>query len=258
MGAAHSITSRRAGYNAGRENAGHFRAWRHNSLVASRDYSDVTLVIIAVLAGAVAGFARGGGLARLATLRPVRSRLVLTGLGGYAAGVMLALLWEPALAFFASLAMLIWAFYAWLNRSIQGAILISAGLAANALVLLINGAIPVSEQATERAGADLTEAVEAQLNEPAGQDATLAWLGKSVPIAFPPRPEVVSPGDLAIAAGFAVAVCMGMTGRRRTLPPAPAADGDRPEANDWSDAEDWSDADDGFEPAPLETPTSTR
>lgn len=185
----------------------------------------MTLVIIAVLVGAVAGLARGGGLARVATLRPVRSRLLLTGLGGYAVGVMLALLWSPALAFFAALAMLIWAFYAWLNRSIQGALLIAAGLAANALVLLVNGAIPVSEQAAERAGADLAEAVSPQLNETAGQDSNLVWLGKSVPIAFPPRPEVVSPGDLAIAAGFAVVVCMGMTGRRREWhSPPPAED----------------------------------
>jgi hypothetical protein len=206
----------------------------------------VTLVIIAVLAGAIAGFARGGGLARLATLHPVRSRLLLTGLGAYAVGVMLALLWAPALAIFASLAMLVWAFYAWINRSIQGALLISTGLAANALVLLINGAVPVSEQAADRAGVDLAEAVSPQLNEPAAQDANLAWLGESVPIAFPPRPEVVSPGDLAIAAGFAVLVGMGMTGRRRDLPSSTTA---------FEDAWFVDEADD---PELLEAPASAR
>lgn len=249
VGAAHSITSERAGDNAGCENAGHFRAWRHNSRVVSRDYDDVTLVVIAILAGTVAGFARGGGLARLITLRPVRNRLLLTGLGGYAVGVMLALLWQPALAFFASLAMLIWAFYAWINRSVQGAVLISAGLAANALVLLINGATPVSQEAAGRAGAAFPEAIEPQLNEQAGEDSNLAWLGKSIPIAFPPRPEVVSPGDLAIAAGFAVVVCMGMTGRRRKPPQAPADD-------EWSDADQWSDTEQMTEPEPLDTPAT--
>lgn len=206
----------------------------------------MTLVIIALFAGAVAGFARGGGLARIATVRPVRSRLLLTGLGAYAVGVMLALLWAPALAGFASLAMLIWAFYAWLNRSIHGAPLIAAGLAANALVLLINGATPVSEDAAERAGADFTEAVSPQLNEPAGQDSHLAWLGKSVPIAFPPRPEVVSPGDLAIAAGLAVAVCMGMTGRRRELPAAIDVD------------DEWYDEDDVPDYESLDAPAAAR
>lgn len=206
----------------------------------------MTLVIIALLAGTVAGFARGGGLARLVTLRPVRSRLLLTGLGGYAVGVMLALVWAPALGFFAALAMLVWAFYAWLNRSIQGAPLIAAGLVANAFVLLINGATPVSEDAAERAGADLTEAISPQLNEPAGPDSNLAWLGKSVPIAFPPRPEVVSPGDLAIAAGLAVAVCMGMTGRRRKLPPTTAID------------DEWFDTDDASELEPLDAPMASR
>lgn len=198
----------------------------------------MTLVVIALLAGAVAGLARGGGFARLATLRPVRNRLLLTGLGGYAVGVMLALLWEPLLALFASLAMLVWAFYAWLNRSIHGAMLISAGLVANALVLLINGVTPVSEEAADRAGADPAEATEPQLSELAGKDTNLAWLGKSVPIAFPPRPEVVSPGDLAIAAGFAVAVCMGMTGRRRRPPPAPVAE--QTDADEWPDLADIS------------------
>lgn len=197
----------------------------------------MTLVIIAVLAGAVAGFARGGGLVRLVAVRPVRSRLLLTGLGAYAVGVMVALLWAPALAIFASVAMLLWAFYAWLNRSIQGAPLIAAGLVSNALVLLINGATPVSEDAAERAGADLAEAVAPQLSEPAGQDSRLPWLGKSIPIAFPPRPEVVSPGDLAIAAGFAVAVCMGMTGRRRELPPTMDVDDEWYEEDDMSDSE---------------------
>jgi len=180
----------------------------------------VTLVIIALLAGAATGIARGGGLARLAALRPVRNRLVLTGLGVYAAGVMLAWLWSPAMALFAGLAMLVWAFYAWLNRSVQGALLIAAGLAANALVLILNGAVPVSPDAVSRAGADLTEALSAELNEPADAESHFAWLGKSVPIAFPPRPEVVSPGDLAVAAGLAVVVCMGLTERRRGLPRA--------------------------------------
>lgn len=178
----------------------------------------MTLVIIALLTGAVIGFARGGGLARLAALRPVRNRLVLTGLGVYAGGVMLAWLWSPALAVFAGLAMLVWAFYAWLNRPIQGALLIATGFVANALVLILNGAIPVSLDAVARAGADVTEALSAELNEPADAGTTLAWLGKSVPVAFPPRPEVVSPGDLAIAAGLAVVVCLGLTERRRELP----------------------------------------
>jgi hypothetical protein len=184
----------------------------------------VTLAVIALLAGVAVGYARGGSLGRLATLRPTRNRLLVTGVGLYVVGVLLSWAWNPALAIFAGLALIAWAFYAWVNRAIHGAALIAAGLAANALVLLVNGAIPVSTEAAARAGADPVAVSTADNHQPADDDAALAWLGKSIPVAFPPRPEVVSPGDLAVAAGLAVAVSMGLTGRREIRPKDRAPD----------------------------------
>jgi hypothetical protein len=174
----------------------------------------MTLAVIALAAGLLIGYARGGGLVRLTTLRPVRNRLVLTGVGLYVIGVLFGWMWEPALALFAGLALIVWGFYAWLNRAIHGAALVGVGLAANAVVLLVNGAIPVSADAATRAGADPIAAVSADNHEATDPDTRLAWLGKTIPVAFPPRPEVVSPGDVAVAAGLAVALCMGLTGRR--------------------------------------------
>jgi hypothetical protein len=89
-------------------------------------------VVIALVAGAAIGYARGGSLARLGTLRPTRNRLLLTGVGLHVVGVLLGWIWEPAFAMFAGLSLVIWAFYAWVNRTIHGAALIAAGLAAKA------------------------------------------------------------------------------------------------------------------------------
>jgi hypothetical protein len=196
----------------------------------------MTLALLALAAGVVAGYARGGGLARLATLRPQRNRLLVTAFGLHALGVLGGWLWEPLLPTLVGLSGLLLAYYAWVNRAIHGAALIAVGLAANALVLLANGAMPVSESAATRAGADPGTVLAAGDHEPAADDTRFAWLGKVVPVAFPPRPEVVSPGDVSIAAGVAVLVGMGLTGRR-----APAR---------WEDERDEAasgELDDGYE-----------
>jgi hypothetical protein len=105
-----------------------------------------------------------------------------------------------------------------MNRAIHGAALIAAGLAANAVVMLANGAMPVSESAAARAGADPAIVMATGDHESITSDTRVPWLGKVVPVAFPPRPEVVSPGDVAVAAGIAVLIGMGLTGRREPVP----------------------------------------
>jgi hypothetical protein len=144
----------------------------------------MTLALLAIGAGVMVGYARGGGLTRLITLRPRRNRLLVTAIGLHALGVL------------------------------PGTILIALGLAANAAVLLVNGAMPVSETAAGRAGADQAAILASGDHEPEGSHTRLAWLGKVVPVAFPPRPEVVTPGDVSVAAGIAVLLGMGLTGRR--------------------------------------------
>ena len=173
-------------------------------------------MLLAVAGGVVIGFARGGGLAGIVQLPLRRHRLLLTALGLYVLGVLAGAAWEPLLSMLAGLAWLTFAYYAWVNRQVHGAALVAAGLAANGLVLLLNGAVPVSLFAASHAGADPEALVEPADHEPSGPDTLLPWLGKTVPVAFPPRPEVVSPGDVAVAAGLALVVGMGMT--RATRP----------------------------------------
>lgn len=167
-------------------------------------------MLLALAGGLAIGFARGGGLAGIAQLPLRRQRLLVTALGIYVVGVLCGWLWDPALAVLAGLAWLTVAFYAWVNRHVQGATLVAAGLAANGLVLLLNGAVPVSPSAATHAGADPAALVAAPGHEPSAANTLLPWMGKTVPVAFPPRPEVVSPGDVAVAAGLALVVGLGM------------------------------------------------
>ncbi|WP_053203264.1 DUF5317 domain-containing protein [Jiangella muralis] len=176
----------------------------------------MALLLLALAAGLAAGYARGGRLRRLGERPPVRSRLILTALGAYAVGVAGSWVWEPLLPAMTALCWCTLAFYAWLNRSYHGARLIALGLAANGLVILLNGGMPVSAPAQQRAGVETTvaERPDEGVVTLAGDDTRLPWLGKAIPVAFPPRPEAVSPGDLAVAAGVAAALATAMTGRR--------------------------------------------
>lgn len=185
--------------------------------VRQDDDDGVTLVLLSLAAGVAIGYARGGSLAGLSRLPLRRNRLLLTALSLSVLAVLCGWLWEPLLGVLSALSWLTVAFYAWVNRAVPGAALVAVGLAANGLVLLLNGAVPVSADAATRAGAEPIAVVGPAGREPMGPDTLLPWLGKTVPVAFPPRPEVVSPGDVALAAGLAVIAGLGMTrtsGRR--------------------------------------------
>src|SRR5690606_17846362 len=133
------------------------------------------------------------------------------------------------------------------SSDLEGAALVAAGLLANAAVMFANGAVPVSTDAAVRAGAEPAAVAAAGNNIAAGPDTRLPWLGKIIPVAFPPRPEVVSPGDIAIAAGLAAAVSTGLTGRRRE-PSHPADtihEEIQPVADDDDEQRDDDDTDSG-------------
>ena len=189
---------------------------------SSRDDVAVALVLLALAGGVSVGFGRGGGLAGIFQLPLRRHRLLLTALGLYVLGVLGGWAWEPLLSILAALAWLTTALYAWVNRRVSGAAMVAAGLAANGLVLLLNGAVPVSHSAASDAGADPAAVIETAGHERSGPDTLLPWLGKTVPVAFPPHPEVVSPGDVAVAAGLSVMVCLGMVHTVRRAVPSPA------------------------------------
>lgn len=188
----------------------------------------MALLLLALAAGLAAGYARGGRLHRLGDRPPVRSRLILTALGAYALGVAGSWVWEPLLPVMTALCWFTLGFYAWLNRSYFGASLIALGLAANGLVILLNGGMPVSTSAEQRAGVEttVTERPDEGVVTVAGDDSRLPWLGKTIPVAFPPLPGAVSPGDVAVAAGVAAALATALTGRR-TAPAAERAEAPR-------------------------------
>jgi hypothetical protein len=193
----------------------------------------MSLVVVTMLVAVAIGWARGGSLDRLGAL-PLRSRRLLvlafaaqlagTVVGGPFHPVGLALSGALVVAFLLR------------NRGVRGTGLIALGLLANAVVVLANGAMPVSVHAAGRAGVT-TQPILAgadRRHEIADERTRLPWLGDVVPLPMPVRPEVVSPGDVLVAAGAAQLVVVGMgrgwtlrgrqQGRpRRALPPLPAA-----------------------------------
>jgi hypothetical protein len=193
----------------------------------------VSLVVVVLAVALALGWARGGSLERLGAL-PLRSRRLVVGallaqlLGSVVGGpfypVGLALSAGLVVGFLAR------------NRGIRGTGLVALGLLANALVVGLNGAMPVSADAAGRAGVgvqDLLTGADAR-HEPAGRGTRLRWLGDVVPVPLPLRPEVVSAGDVLVAAGLGQLVALGMVGAgatdragrpqgrpRRALPPLP-------------------------------------
>jgi len=181
----------------------------------------MSLLVLALLAALVVGWVSSGSLDRLGRL-PLRSRrlVVLAFLAQLVGTVVGGPLHPVGLAASAGLVV---AFLA-RNRSIRGTGLIALGLLANALVVGANGAMPVSLHAAARAGVAVEDLAAGARHEVADRGTRLPWLGDVVPVAFPPRPEVVSPGDVLVTAGAAQLVVVGMT-RRAPRPPAarPAA-----------------------------------
>lgn len=201
----------------------------------------VVLVVLALTAGLAIGYARHGRLRHLADPPPVRNRLLLTALGLHVLAVFASWAWEPALAVLSGLSWIVIAFYAWVNRWMPGTRLVALGLSANALVLILNGAVPVSVDALARAGAstsDTDAGFATQPTEHSDESTRAAALGKTIPVAFPPHPEVVSPGDVAVAAGLATVLATGMTGRRPAVVPAARR---RSRYDDYLDGDDTPD-----------------
>jgi hypothetical protein len=186
----------------------------------------VALVVVVLLVALLVGRLAGGTLARLGAL-PVRSRrLVVLALAAQLLGVVVGGPVHPVgLAVSAGLVV---AFLA-RNRGLRGTGLVALGLLANALVVGVNGAMPVSVEAAGRAGVG-TSALLAGADprhEPTGPDTRLPWLGDVVPVPLPAVPLVVSPGDVLVAAGIGQLVVAGMLRPRPVPRLAPTASGQR-------------------------------
>lgn len=178
--------------------------------------------LLAAVVGALAGLVRRPlgahlaapvvrvpALALVAVVLQVAPAVVAPGLAGRGLGLSLALLCAFAL----------------LNRHLVGACVLATGLAANAAVVLLNGAMPVRAAALVRAGAvapaDLATADLGAGRRFARHGDVLGWLGDVVPLGA--LDVVVSLGDLVVLAGIGALVCdlvRQARGRRRLARPA--------------------------------------
>jgi hypothetical protein len=171
----------------------------------------VSLVLVVLAVALAVGWARGGSLDRLGAL-PLRSRRLV--LGAFAAQLLGTVIGGPFYPIgLAASAGLVVAFLV-RNRGVRGTGLVALGLLANALVVGANGAMPVSAYAAGRAGVgvqDLLTGADPR-HSLAGPDTRLGRLGDVVPVPLPLRPEVVSAGDVLVAAGLGQLVALGMVG----------------------------------------------
>ena len=177
----------------------------------------MSLVLVVLLCAVLVGRVCGGSVDRLGALDLRRRRLVAAALAVQALGAVVGGPLYPA--GLAGSAALVTAFLV-VNRGVRGTGLVALGLGANALVVALNGAMPVSATAAARAEIALDD-VAAGLDsrhELADGSTRLPLLGDVVPVLLPLRPEVVSPGDVLVASGLGQLVVVGMLGGRSRVP----------------------------------------
>jgi hypothetical protein len=176
----------------------------------------VLFALVVLLGALVLGWARGGSLDRLGHLplrwkRLVVAALLLQLLGGLSGG------WRYPAGL--ALSALLVAVFLVLNRGVRGTGLVAAGLLLNALVVGLNGAMPVSGDAMGRARLSTQDILSGAdpRHELLGPDTRLGLISDRIPVYLPGHAEIVSAGDVMVAAGLAelVVVGMGHVPRRR-------------------------------------------
>lgn len=177
------------------------------------DTTEVLFAVVVLACALVLGHLSGGRLGHLGHLDLRYGVLVvlavLVQLGGGLAG-------GSAYRLGLLVSVLLVAVFLGFNRSVPGVGLVALGLLANALVVGANGAMPVSAWASGQARVSTQDLVGGTdpRHELATSSTLLRPLGDVIPVLLPVRAEVVSPGDVLIAAGLAQLVVVGM--RRRT------------------------------------------
>jgi hypothetical protein len=163
----------------------------------------ILVLVVAVLAVGVAVAAGGDRLVRL-RVRAVRLLVIAAALqlliGTVASG------WPVVRVATMLLSALFVALFLGANWQVAGVPLVAAGLLLNGVVVALNFAMPVSTTAAARAGLAPAELRlgDDPFHEGAGPHTRLANLGDTIPVALPWRPQVVSPGDVLVAAGVAL------------------------------------------------------
>ena len=168
----------------------------------------MALVTIALVLAAALGVALGGRPSALA-------RVPLAGWGLLAAaaccqvgGSLLARAQDSSSAYEVGSIAAVLLLVAFLvrNSALPGVPLVALGLLLNVVAVAANGAMPVSQWAAERTGVDLSH-IAAGLDarhKVADASTTLRPLTDVVPVPVPGFREVLSPGDVLVAAGLAL------------------------------------------------------
>ncbi|HET6817730.1 MAG TPA: DUF5317 family protein [Mycobacteriales bacterium] len=178
------------------------------------------LTIVVLVGAVVVGYALNGTWAGLTTLRLRWRRLVVAAVvaqtGGAALGVLGVTDARHGYVLGLAASALCAAAFCALNLHVPGVPLVTLGLVANALVVTLNGAMPVSIVAALRAGVPITDIAAGYdaRHDIAGAGTQWRTLGDVIPLPLPLRPEVVSPGDVLVASGLGELVVMGMLRRR--------------------------------------------
>jgi hypothetical protein len=168
----------------------------------------ILVLVVAVLAVVVAA---GAGGDRLAGLRVRAVRLLVVAAGLQLVTAMVAPGSAAMRGLTVTLSALLVALFLRRNWQVAGVPLVAAGLLLNGVVVAVNLAMPVSVTAAAQAG--LTPGSlhlrDDPFHERAGPRTRLADLGDTIPVALPWRPQVVSPGDVLVAAGVALLLVTG-------------------------------------------------
>ncbi len=170
------------------------------------------LVTVVLLAALGLGWAFGGRLDRLGRLPLQGARLVVAAFVAQLAG---ALLGGAAYPVGLAVSVLLVGVFLTRNRGIRGTGLLALGLLGNAVVVGVNGAMPVSRAAAERAGVSTQDIASGRdpRHELADGRTRLRAGGDVIAVPLPLRPQVVSPGDVLVAAGLGQLVVVGMGAR---------------------------------------------
>ena len=186
------------------------------------------VVVLSVLA-VLAALSRGGSLEALSTTKMRWAWLLIVGLIVQSGLALWAPSWiEGSVALLVlvlgNLAIVL--FIAG-NRKLPGMLLADIGVALNLLVIVLNGAMPVSASAARVAGIKGAARAAGISHELMGDETVLPWLADVIPVPY--AGEVWSAGDILLATGIARLVyartASSDTGNGERPSPAPRAFG---------------------------------
>lgn len=166
----------------------------------------MSIAVILLVVGLIAGLARGGKLDNLAKLEFRYPLLVFLGLTIQVASEVFAGFVPPGwrddgrgLAILLSSYILLIAFVV-INRHLPGMLFVGIGLALNLLVITLNGGMPVSIRSAEEVGIDPGVYLERAIkHRPLGPGTLLPFLADVIPLPF--IRNVVSVGDVVLGVG---------------------------------------------------------